>query len=98
MPFQDFNQKPFDETHILQIPNNIIGVYGIFNLVKCVYVGRATDIRDRLLQHCLGSSDQSGCIRINSPIYFVCDEVSIWRYEKVETELINELNPICNRT
>ena len=37
---------------------------------ECVYIGEATDIKERLLQHCKGTSEESTCINSKNPIGF----------------------------
>lgn len=47
------------------------GVYGIFDLNnKCIYVGSADNIRQRMEWHIRGWSDQSACIICHLPSYF----------------------------
>ena len=98
MPFRDQDKKPFNKSHIMQILNSRVGVYGIFSYAQCLYVGQSMDIQARLLEHYNGQSDQSVCIKSQSPIYFYYDEVSMWSLDDVERRLIDELEPICNKS
>ena len=63
-----------------------------------IYVGRSTDIHDRLSRHVSGKSRQSNCIWTHKPRWF--------RYEKIplranrlrrEQALRTELSPLCDR-
>ena len=85
----------YNEEQILRVAPIGEGVYGIFQSSgACVYVGRADNIEQRLLQHVRGDSDQAPCINRNSPSYFQFESTSD-SYSR-ESSLIRELSPICN--
>ena len=98
MPFINSTHHPFDEFSIVQLRDNIRGVYGIFNYYHCLYIGKALDIKVRLLEHFRGTSDQSSRIWRQQPIYFVFQEMGNWDLDDLERSLIQEYNPICNQT
>ena len=88
----------FTEESIQENASNSAGVYQIDAGSTVVYVGQSRTIRDRLLEHKKGESDQSGCINGQGSDWFryelIADEKK--RLER-EKELIEELNPVCNQ-
>ena len=98
MPFVRQNPRPFTRQDIESLSPNLRGVYGIFKQPQnpiWIYVGKATDIRDRLLQHLLGI-DGNPCILRQNPTYWI-GEINVLNIDSREEELIRELNPVCNR-
>ena len=88
----------FTEQSIERNASTSGGVYRIDTRDDCIYVGQASNIRRRLLEHVRGESDQSGCILRN--------KATLFRYELIadkndrderEQELIDNLDPECNR-
>ena len=80
------------------------GVYWIAQVhletgqIKYIYVGQATDIRGRLVEHVRGESDQSECINYRLPDHFFYEvihdpDARTFR----ERALIASLDPDCNR-
>ncbi len=63
MPFVIWREGFFRRPEIEALPQNVMGVYGLFNVAGPVYVGRG-DIRARLLAHLNGDN---GCIVQNAP-------------------------------
>jgi len=97
MPFPK-NRWDFNKASIESLKQNQIGVYGIFNSQKCVYVGKAKCLHTRLLEHFNHESDQSNCIWSNSPTYFQGVIVDQSNLDNEEMALIKEYDPICNKT
>ena len=56
----------YTESDILRYTPKSPGVYRIYNRILGVYVGEAENMEERLLRHCRGYSDKSGCIDSNS--------------------------------
>lgn len=97
MPFPTQVPLEYAEWAIKALPTRIVGCYGIANSQNViVYVGQSTDVRERLLQHIQGNSDNPLINRSNpSRIFFlVC---LTWQLDEVESSLIREYRPACNR-
>ena len=76
--------------------NDVAGNFALGEIVKhsfkVKYIGRADDIRKRLLEHL---SEDDPCLRSHRPTHFVASVVhDNVRYEK---ELILEYDPECNK-
>jgi hypothetical protein len=92
MPFPQQGPKSFDRPGIGSIASNQKGVYGLFKENAWVYIGKADDLRKRLLEHLNGDDP---CITRESPTHFVTSVVAIPDAE--EKRLIFELGPTkCN--
>lgn len=82
--------RPYTKVDIESLTENQIGVYGIFNASRWIYVGKG-DIRVNMLKHLNGDN---ACINRQMP--------TGWKAELNpnptlrEKELILELKPICN--
>ena len=62
-----------------------------------VYIGKATNLEERLLAHRDGSSDQSKCILKYTPAKFAWEKISdSEKRTRRETELIKHHGPLCN--
>lgn len=83
--------KPFAREDIEKLNPNQIGVYGLFNNSKWIYVGKG-DIRERLLAHWNGDNQ---CIKQEMPTHWV-GEVMQGDPSAREQQLILELQPTCN--
>ncbi|MHB8626943.1 MAG: GIY-YIG nuclease family protein [Aggregatilineales bacterium] len=94
MPFPSQRLRSFTVEGVREIYANQSGCYGIFNSQRCIYIGKAEDIRRRLLEHVQGQSDQSRCISSYHPTYWV-GFVTL-NLDVVERLLISEYNPACN--
>ncbi len=92
MPFLKQADRPFTKYFIESLDTNRMGVYGIFNKNKCIYIGRG-DIRKRLLDHLNGDNQ---CILSLKPTHWF-GEITTEMFER-ERELIRELHPVCNES
>ncbi len=101
MPFPKQDPRPYTQAGIESIALAQKGVYGLFQIVPkgwaWVYIGRARDIRKRLLEHLHsdGSRNPDKCIQQYLPTHFaaaVTDD-----YEGREKQLIEEYTPPCNQ-
>ena len=97
MPFPIQDPHPFTEQGIKNLAANQAGVYGIYNSQKWIYIGKATDIKVRLLEHFNKLSDQSACIWRNNPTHFAA-VINLNNMDSEETALIRELASVCNKT
>ena len=91
MPFAQQTPRAFIRTNIVDIPPNHMGVYGLYQENRWIYIGSG-DIRARLLAHLNGDNPS---ITREQPTHWV-DEVG-YKYVEREKDLILELNPVCNR-
>ena len=93
MPFIEQTPKEFTYAGITSIERNQRGVYGIFGNNKWIYVGKAEDIRERLLQHL---NDKTSDIHIHKPTHWVAN---VYKDDptQAEKDLIREFNPACNQ-
>jgi len=71
MPFPKQDPRRFTEAGVSSIAAGQTGVYGIYNRSEWIYIGQAEDLRERLLEHVRGNSDQSRCIRKHNPTSWV---------------------------
>lgn len=90
MPFPQQNPQPFNRSGVEWLAPNQSGVYGIFRNGLWIYVGKADDLRARLLQH-LSNQD----ILKHEPTHYVTMVTSNGDY--VERSLIIELQPVANQ-
>lgn len=92
MPFPTQNPIPFNQQEVQRLVDGNRGCYGLFRQGVWVYVGRADNIRKRLLEHLTGNN---ACIVNERPTHFVTvvtnDELN------EEKRLIVELQPRCNQ-
>ena len=88
----------FTEAGIKANASNSAGVYQIDAGSTVVYVGQSRTIRDRLLEHQSGQSDQAGCINGQGANWF---RYTLVANEKerlaLEARLRRERDPVCNR-
>ena len=91
MPFPQQTPRAFTRTNIESVNPGQIGVYGIFTLAGCVYIGRG-DIRERLLAHLNGDNV---LIAQQRPTHWL--SVVTANHVKREKELIVEFQPMCNK-
>lgn len=93
MPFPHQGSRPFNRRGIETLRRGQNGLYGIFNSMTCIYVGRG-NIRERLLAH-LNGVGGNPCILRNHPTHYVIEfgRNSIAR----QRQLIAEFDPVCNR-
>ncbi len=101
MPFPQQDSRPYTQAGIESIAQKQKGVYGLFQVVSqeraWVYIGRAQDLRKRLLEHLHsdGSRNPDKCIQQYLPTHFVT--VVTYNYEAREKQLIEEYTPSCNQ-
>ena len=79
------------------VPNSA-GVYIIADSSnRAIYIGQSETLRNRLLEHAGGTSDQSGCISREFPnkVYYklIMDQ---GERLKAEQDLIRDRHPICS--
>lgn len=91
MPFPTQNGQPFTRSYVEALTENQNGCYGLYRHGAWVYVGKG-DIRKNLLAHLNGDNP---CITREKPTHFVL--VVTDDMDKMEKQLILELNPICNK-
>ena len=101
MPFLQQDSRPYTQAGIESIALTQKGVYGLFQIVSqkwgWVYIGRAQDLRVRLLEHphSDGSKNPEKCIQQYLPTHFVAAVTD--DYEVREKQLIEEYTPLCNQ-
>ena len=91
MAFPEQESKPFTRVVVLALPERERGCYGLFKTNQWVYVGSGF-IRARLLDHL---NNDNPCITRKQPTHFVHEITQDYRQR--EKELIQELDPECNR-
>ena len=91
MPFPQQAPRAFTRENVETLMQGQMGVYGIFTLGGCVYVGRG-DIRERLLAHLNGDN---ALITQQRPTYWLGAVTA--NYVELEKQLIVEFQPTCNR-
>ena len=105
MPFPEQAPWPYSEEGIQRLNAGQRGVYGIFHQIQLgspstqpwIYIGKADDLRSRLLEHVRGQSDQAACIEDWTPTHFVA--VVSREIIHLEISLIEECGPTrCNKT
>ena len=100
----DFNigKTSFDDEGIKTLPTKKIGLYFIYNnYLGLMYIGKASDIRSRLMQHYTGSrsartSNTDGVKHLFDKFKAIFCE-SKWEMDMYETYAINQLKPKVNR-
>jgi len=90
MPFPTQTSQPFTRVGVEWLAPNQSGVYGIFSANTWIYIGKADDLRARLLQH-LGNAD----ILKHQPTHYVTMVTTDG--DNAERALIIELRPVANR-
>ena len=95
MPFPKQQKHDFTTAKICTIKPNQSGIYGVFNHSWCIYIGKAEDIRESLLQHANGESNQSACILKNGPQYWLAAIVQKSQLSFWERILLGEFKPVC---
>lgn len=94
MPFPHQGSRPFNRRGIEALRRGQNGLYGIFNSMTCIYVGRG-NIREQLLAHLNGAGGNPHILR-NRPTHYV---IELARNGVVrQRQLIAEFDPVCNRT
>ena len=96
MPFPTQDPRPYTIEGAQSIKTGQRGLYGLIQVQEdsraWIYIGRAEDIRERLLEHL---NEDDPCLGSYPPTHFVTaitqDPV------KVEKELILEYDPECNK-
>ena len=94
MPFPHQGSRPFNRRGIEVLKRGQNGVYGIFNAIGCIYVGRG-NIREQLLAQLAGIGD-GACILRNRPTHYVVELIRTGAAR--QRQLIAEFDPVCNRT
>jgi len=92
MGFPKQGTKPYNKDRVGNIKVGQKGCYGLYRRDTWIYVGKG-DIRDRLLAHLNGDNP---CITKENPTHYV--DVVTADMDARETALIQELDPICNKT
>ena len=95
MRFPAQTPLPFTDDGIRQIGEGQTGCYGLQQLsggrVAWIYVGKATDLRARLLEHL---HKDSRCVNLYWPTHFLT--VVSPSPDALEKQLIIEYGPVCN--
>lgn len=93
MPFPHQGSRPFTRRGIEVLRRGQHGVYGIFNSMACVYIGRG-NLRQQLLAH-LGGARGTLYLLKEQPTHYVIEVASngVTR----QRQLIAEFDPVCNR-
>ena len=95
MPFPKQAKHDFTTVRISAIEPNQSGIYGIFNHSHCIYLEKTEDIKESLLQHVTGKSDQAACIFQNDPQYWLAAIVPKSKLMFWERILLGEFRPVC---
>ena|SRR5215208_932416 len=95
MPFPKQQRHDLTTAAIRSMQPNQSGIYGIFNHLHCIYIGKTEDIRESLLQHANRESEQSACIFKNDPQYWLASIVSKSQLGFWERMLLGEFRPVC---
>jgi hypothetical protein len=91
MPFPKQDGRAFTRDSIEALKPDQVGVYGIYRPDAWIYVGRG-DIRSRLLDHLNGDNPRITREKPTGYVSWVTTDA-----ERIEKELIVELDPIANR-
>jgi hypothetical protein len=94
MPFAHMTTSPFTRQVIEAIPPGTVGVYGIVSATAVIYVGKSTDMRERMLAHLYG--DNPAILR-NSPVSWLGEIRLASEIDAREKQLILEYDPIANK-
>jgi hypothetical protein len=95
VPFPKQEKHEFTLETISTIRPGQPGIYGIFNQTRCIYIGKSEDIRECLLQHARGESEQSVSISKKKPQYWLASIVAKSQLDFWERILLQELKPVC---
>jgi hypothetical protein len=93
MAFPQQTLHSFTKQDVLSLNLNQCGVYGIFNQLRWVYIGKG-DIRERLLAHLNGDIP---AILAAGPTHWVGEVCGILAMDVREKQLILECSPHCNQ-
>jgi hypothetical protein len=93
MPFPHQGSRPFTRRGIEVLRPGQNGVYGIFNSMACIYIGRG-NIRQHLLAHFSGDRRHPDILR-KHPTHYVI-ELTNNGFSR-QRQLIAEFDPVCNR-
>ena len=94
MPFPKQEKYDFTVAKISSMKPGQVGIYGIFNHSRCIYIGQAEDIRKDLLEHIHRKSQLVDCIFENDPQYWVAMVVPRNQLSTWERILVKELQPV----
>jgi excinuclease UvrABC nuclease subunit len=99
MPFPlDSFPRSWNIKNIEEIRPGVPGIYGITTShFVFIYIGKANDLREQLLQHFKFASVQAQCIANNGPAFFYI-ATDFYVNDQEEASLIREFVPICNNT
>ena len=96
MPFPTQDPLPYTKEGAQGIKTGQRGVYGLIQVQEdgwaWIYIGRAEDIRERLLEHL---NEDDPCLGKYSPTHFVTALTQ--DHVKLEKELILKHDPECNK-
>ena len=96
MPFPQQTALAFNKATVESLEDGKKGCYGLFQQAQTgrvwIYVGKADNMRKRLLEHVNGDNP---CITKYRPSHFVTVLAS--NNENLEKQLIGELDPYCNK-
>lgn len=93
MAFPQQTPRAFTRQDVLSLNANQFGVYGIFNQMRWIYVGKG-DIRERLLAHINGDIP---AILTAGPTHWVGEVCGKLAMDVREKQLILACGPHCNQ-
>ncbi len=98
MPFPIQDPRPYSKQGAQSIKAGQRGVYGLIQVQKdgwvWIYIGRAEDIRKRLLEHL---KEDDPCLGSYRPTHFVTATAITQDKVRREKELTLEYDPECNK-
>jgi len=94
MAFAECAARMFTATSILKNAPGCSGVYALSNAREWVFIGEASDIRARLLEHL---KETGTALRGRNPTGFTFEICSPADRCSRQAELVREFAPYCNR-
>ncbi|MDX2153715.1 MAG: hypothetical protein SFV54_23430 [Bryobacteraceae bacterium] len=94
MPFGSPFPRTFSAGSILNLAPAVPGIYGLSNSQQWILIGRASNIRDALLEHL---SDATGIVNRLAATGFVFEECDASLQAARQDRLVLEYEPVGNR-
>jgi hypothetical protein len=95
VPFENYVASRFSELLIERFAPTLAGVYGLSNAREWIFVGETENIKAALLAHLQASNP---AVAGRSPTGFTFEVCSPYARFARQDRLIQELEPVCNRT
>lgn len=92
MPFQTRLRYPFNIGAILASAPRRCGLYAVYNADGCVYIGAASNILSRLLDHI---HETDSCLKKKNPTAFAFELCPVELVESRQALLLFEYRPPC---